>query len=142
MNSFQILPPIKYPLASKYYQAHRVGGRVASNNIVTVARNNNDIIGVARLSPVKHLWLLTGVHVDEGHRGQGIASELIVLLTSQQGNLEFRAIYSFPYSHLQHFYEQLGFELITPDSLPCELAQRFNAYVKQGRKILAMMRVC
>ncbi len=101
-----------------------------------VAKDNYDIIGTARLAPIKLHWFLTGVHINERHRGHGIASEIIKQLVSQQP-----IVYSFPYQHLQHFYSQLGFELVTPDSLPCELAQRFNAYVKQGRKIIAMMRV-
>lgn len=135
MYLFQLLPPIKYPLAGKYYQAHGMSGRVSSNNIVTIARNNGDIVGVARLAPINDYKLLTGVHVDKQHRGLGVASELINLLTYQQ-----TVAYSFAFSHLQPFYEQLGFQLITPDCLPCELAQRFNAYVKQGRKIIAMIR--
>jgi N-acetylglutamate synthase-like GNAT family acetyltransferase len=133
--TYQLLPPIKFPLVNKYYQAHRAGGRAASNNVVMVARHNNEIVGVARLAPIDQLWFLTGVHVDEGQRCLGIASQLINQLAEQQS-----CIYSFPFEHLVAFYERLGFQLVTPDSLPCELAQRFNAYVKQGRKILAMIK--
>lgn len=100
-----------------------------------VARNNHDIVGVARLVPINSEWFLTGVHVDEPYRNAGIAGELINCLAKQQS-----VIYSFPYQHLVTFYQRLGFELVTPESLPCELAQRFNAYVKQGREIVVMIR--
>jgi len=135
--TYQLLPAIKAPLINKYYKAHHVSGSAASHNIVMVARYDQAIVGVARLVPIDQLWFLTGVHVDESQRGLGIASELVRQLCIQQ-----KEIYSFPFDYLMPFYKRLGFELVTPDDLPCELAQRFNAYVKQGRKILAMMRVC
>lgn len=135
--TYQLLPPIKSPLVNKYYKSHRVSvsSSASSNNVIMVARNNHDIVGVARLAPINSEWFLTGVHVDEQYRNAGIAGELINCLVKQQP-----VIYSFPYQHLVTFYQRLGFELVTPESLPCELAQRFNAYVKQGREIVVMIR--
>ena len=133
MITYALLPPIKYPLATKYYQGHGIKNRVSANNIVMVARKDNVIIGVAKLAPVDELWLLTGVHVDSSLRRLGIASELISQLCKQQ-----TTIYSFAYEHLITFYQELGFLLTPPDLLPYELTQRFNAYVKQGRNIVAM----
>lgn len=135
MITYEILSQIKYPLVTKYYQKHRINNRASGNNIVTIARYNNDIVGVARLSPINELWFLTGVHVDEIMRHQGIAKNLITMLCDQQP-----IIYSFPYSHLLSFYEKQSFEMVAFEKLPCELAQRFNAYTKQGRDIIAMMK--
>ena len=133
--SYQLLSPIKYPLAGKYYQAQGSKSRVPSNNIVAVVKHCGEIIGAARLAPIDEYWFLTGVHTNENHRSRGIANTLISILTDQR-----EIIYSFPYQHLVTFYQRLGFELVTPESLPCELAQRFNAYVKQGREIVVMIR--
>jgi len=133
--TYQLIPTIKSPLVNKYYKLHRVSGSAASHNIIMVARSGHDMVGVAQLAPIDKLWFLTGVHVDENQRGLGIASELVKQLCAQQ-----KEIYSFPFDYLMPLYERLGFELVTPDHLPCELAQRFNAYVKQGRQIIAMIR--
>ncbi len=135
MITYENLSQIKYPLVTKYYQRQRINNRASGNNLVVVARQKNEIIGVARLAPINQLWFLTGVHVDEEMRSQGIAQNLIAMLCQQQN-----IIYSFPYSHLLSFYEQLGFETVELDKLPCELAQRFTAYVKQGRDIIVMIK--
>lgn len=135
MITYSLLPPIKYPLATKYYQNHGIKSRVSGNNIVMVARKENNIIAVAKLAPIEELWFLTGVYVDSSLRGLGIASGLINQISKQQP-----IVYSFPYAHLVTFYQKLGFLLIAPDLLPYELNQRFHAYVQQGRDIVAMIK--
>ncbi|MGB0834513.1 MAG: GNAT family N-acetyltransferase [Psychrobium sp.] len=135
MYSIEQLPAIMIPLANKYYKTHKVGGSASGNNIVMVARKNGNIVGIARLAPIQEHWFLTGVHVAESERGQGIASQLIKALCGQQPQ-----VYSFPYQHLEAFYNNLGFTLMPPEQIPSEIAARFVAYSKQGRKIVAMIK--
>jgi len=135
MITYSLLPKIQYPLATKYYRSQGIKNRVSSNNLIMVARKDNIIIGVAKLTLIDDLFFLTGVHVDSQLRGQGIASELISQLCRQQS-----IIYTFPYLHLIDLYQKLGFLHTTEDLLPYELTQRFNAYVKQGRNIVAMIK--
>ena len=101
-----------------------------------VARDKSTIIAVARLSPIiQQYWLLTGVHVGNTYRGQGTASQLIKQLVAPPNQ-----VYTFALSSLRDFYRQLGFIEIAINNLPCELAQRFNAYQQQGRDIIAMIK--
>jgi len=135
MITYSLLPKIQYPLATKYYRSKGIKNKASSNNIIMIARDNNVIIGVAKLTLIDDLLFLTGVYVDSQLRGQGIASELIRQLCKQQST-----IYTFPYVHLITLYQKLGFLHTTEDLLPYELTQRFNAYVKQGRNIVAMIK--
>ncbi len=129
------LPPIAFPLASKFYKLHKKG-KVSGSDIVWVSRDSGHIIAAARLSLVlPHYRLLTGVFVAPEYRKQGVARDLL-----QSTCDEPQFIYTFSLQHLQPFYQQLNFELIALDNLPCELAQMFIAYLKQGRKIVAMIR--
>jgi len=135
MITYSLLPKVKYPLATKFYKNHGIKSRVSSDNIVVIARENNVIIGVAKLAPINDLWFLTGVYIDLEQRGQGIGSELITQLCQQK-----TTIYTFPYAHLTALYQKLGFLNATSDLLPYELTQRFDAYTKQGRNIVAMIK--
>lgn len=122
------------PLANKYYKAQGVSSSAAKSNRVMVARKNNEIIGIARLAPIGKYWFLTGVHVTENDRGQGVASQLIRALCALQPD-----IYSFPHQHLVGLYQSLNFTQLSLQELPTELTARFLAYSKQGRKIVAMI---
>ncbi|MGB1298840.1 MAG: GNAT family N-acetyltransferase, partial [Psychrobium sp.] len=128
MLTFELLDPIRFPLAKKYYKSMRINVSVASHDLVLVAKTN-EIVAIARLTPVDNHWLLTGVHVSESVRGQGIASKLVNTLCENQST-----VFTFALEHLTTLYQGCGFEIIVPADIPCELAQRFNAYVKQGRK--------
>lgn len=134
--TYHHLEPIKFPLVNKYYQAQGSNNRASKNQQVVIAKNQeNQIVGVARLSPIDNHWLLTGVHVAQSVRGQGIASQLVNTLCERQS-----MVFTFAFEHLTALYQGCGFEIIVPADIPCELAQRFNAYVKQGRKIVVMIR--
>jgi len=134
--SFTVLAKEAIPLANKFYQDHGISNRAKGHDLVWVARDKHRMVGAARLTPVcNKYWLLTGVYVGEDYRGHGIASQLI----SQSLNLT-PVVYTFALTHLNAYYRQLGFSDINFNDLPCELAQRFNAYAKQGRKIVAMIK--
>ena len=129
------LARIKFPLVNKFYRNVNAKNKASGNDGIWVARHDSHIVAATRLAPIPgDYWLLTGVFVDQDHRGRGLARALIIESCDNQP-----VIYTFSLSHLTTFYQQLGFKLILPEHLPCELAQRFNAYVRQGRKIVAMI---
>ncbi|MDP2560480.1 GNAT family N-acetyltransferase [Psychrobium sp. 1_MG-2023] len=129
------LARLKTPLANKFYASEKARAKARNNELIWVAKFQHTIVACAKLSPVDNHWLLTGVHVCSAYRQQGIAQRLITLLCQEQP-----IIYTFALSHLASFYQHLGFQHIKPQQLPCELAQRFNAYLKQGRKIIVMIK--
>jgi len=130
------LEPIKYPLLNKFYALEKAKSKASSHDIVWITKHLDIIIAAARLAPLPGNYrLLTGVYVAVDYRSQGIARRLV-----SQCCLNQESIYTFALSPLEAFYQQLGFTTLTASDLPCELAQRFNAYVKQGRKIVAMIK--
>ncbi|WP_022946330.1 GNAT family N-acetyltransferase [Pseudoalteromonas ruthenica] len=127
----QRLADIATPLVNKFYQAYGARGRASKADQVWVARADSGIIGAARLLHLSEDLLLVGVFIAPQWRQQGVARELISTVCQHQK----QPVFSFIYAHLAAFYLSLGFQP-EPD-LPDELQQRFNAYQRQGRDILA-----
>jgi len=134
--NIQQLDTIAFPLVNKFYRQQKAKSKASGHDTVWVAKEHHKIIAVARITPLPSLHLLlTGVHVSDNYRHQGIARELVTQCCDIN-----ESVYTFSLSHLVDFYRQLGFVTLPTDDLPCELAQRFNAYIKQGRKIIAMIK--
>ena len=148
VREYQQLTAIKLPLVNKFYKQVKARGKASGGDIVWVARDvalcsissyntSAPIIAAARLTPTKlnEYWLLSGVYVAQSHRNQGIASQLITHLVAQQA-----CCYTFALTQLSDFYQRLGFVEVAVGDLPCELAQKFDAYRQQGRNIIAMIK--
>lgn len=104
--------------------------------MVWIAKHQHEIIAACRIMPLPdQSKLLTGVYVNAQFRQQGIASQLVTQASANQTKL-----FTFALIHLSDFYQTLGFKIMDYNDLPCELAQRFTAYVKQGRQIVAMIK--
>ena len=134
LNSLQFsqLQKEHIPLVNQFYkQVYKKG--LANKSEQVFVLKTTQILCAARLKEVQGSLLLTGVACLEEHRKQGLASLLIThLLTTQQQN-----IYCFPYSHLQVFYEKLGFTLYDPEQLPERLESQYQNY--NNRKHLLCM---
>ena len=120
------------PLANQFYKQVYKKGVAKKNEQVFVLKDQN-ILCAARLKDLKVGLLLTGVACKDEQRGQGIASLLVKKLLS----LQEQTIYCFPYPHLQHFYQKLGFTLCSLEQLPEEIAIRYQRY--NDRKPLLCM---
>lgn len=125
------LEAIATPLVNKFYQAHSVRGRANKQDQVWVVKAPT-LIAACRLQDRKSSLFLSTLYVEPQSRGQGVAKRLVLdALAAQQ-----QTVFTFPYRHLESFYQSLGFT--QSHSLPCEIDTLFTAYRQQGRDIIAM----
>jgi GNAT superfamily N-acetyltransferase len=105
----------------------------------------NSIIAAVRLVPgVSHddsnnnshtgYYWLRSLYVDKSLRGQNLGSQLLNYLH----NHIKQDIHCFPYTHLQHFYEQSNYQLTLPKNAPLPLQQLYARYNRKGDSILLM----
>jgi len=130
---FCLLAKQQIPLVNQFYKQVYKKGLANKNDQVFVLKTT-DIICAARIKLVHGHHLLTGVACAQARRKQGFASLLLNYLLSQQKG----TIYCFPYPHLQGFYEQQGFQLITADLLPVALREQYQRY-NSRKPLLCMM---
>ncbi len=132
---YQLLDPVQLPLVNKFYKLHRVRGRAKRHDVVYVAKVNNEIVAAAKLVNVEQNYLLAGVYTAQNHRGQGIGLGLISTILDDT-QVQKKTIYTFSYDDVISFYLALGFSL--KSQLPHALAQLFEVYRSQGRKITVL----
>lgn len=112
-----------------------------ADKIYTV-RNHGTLIGLARLLSVEDckntLWL-RGLLVEEAWRNQGIASELLRFIHSQEKQLaKITSIVAFAEPHLQNFYAQNNYPEVPVNQIPNSLKQRFANAKIQGKNWLCL----
>lgn len=78
------------------------------------------VVGVAGLAIIwADLAEVRSLAVDEKHRGKGIGSDLVRWCIDEARRLQIRRLMSLTYE--QRFFEKLGFEVVTKDSLPLKV---------------------
>ena len=103
--------------------------------VITRANNENQIIGALRLCPVGGSWLLRSMCIDEKFQGQGIGRNM---LDNIRDTLLSKSCYCFPYTYLENFYEQAGFQVIDAADATAEIQTLFEQYRRNGKKISIM----
>lgn len=118
-----------------FYAAVGYGGGIASSDLTLCAHVDGKLAGVVRLCPEHGVTVLRGMQVHPAFQRQGIGR---LLLTHCAPHLDQGTAYCLPYDHLTQFYAGAGFH--ASDALPAFLAQRLQAYLASGQKLLAMKR--
>lgn len=91
------------------------------------------IVASARLRPIGEYTLLTGMLVHPEYRGQGLAHQLMQLLSDSK-NLESTYIFAIP--ELTHFYQSYHF--IPCETAPNDITQLFNKYRSDDKPLILM----
>lgn len=104
-------------------------------DLIYTATLNTKLVAALRLHPVNNCYLLRSMCVGAELRHQGIGSKLLSYLQNQLNSIE---CYCFPYSHLQKFYLQGGFVLVSTDNAPQAITDKFNRYLSNGKDICLM----
>ncbi|MDA7746970.1 GNAT family N-acetyltransferase [Psychromonas sp.] len=131
---FKQLDRLEIPLVNHFYkQVYKKGLANKSDQVFVLKKQT--ILCAARLKEIQGECLLTGVACAPEARKKGLASLLINKIINQQE----QKIYCFPYPHLQHFYQQLGFELYDASLLPEKLAFQYQSYIK-SKPLLCMLK--
>lgn len=127
------------PLIKRFFQHNGMRAQAAKADRVFIARDNSNnrqtIIAALRLCPVSDSWLLRSMCVETSFQRQGIGLHMLKQLKHE---LAEKQCYCFPYSHLQVFYQQAGFSLISPEQANADIVQKFNLYNEQNRDIQLM----
>lgn len=129
------LPQIETQRANKFYRKFRLKGKVKSNDICAVVKDERkDIIASGILRPYRDFSLLTGIAVAPNYQRRGVGKILLKLLATNFDSNTF----AFPYIHLVDYYQYFGFEVVEPLQINNEVRNLFVKYVNQGRDIEIM----
>ena len=118
-----------------FYAKCDYDGGVRQEDYVFLAKINEELVGVVRLCPEMNVLVLRGMQVLPKFQGKGIGTQL---LESCHDYLAQRSCYCIPWRHLHSFYEQIGFQLISPTKLPDFLARRLEKYIAKNMNVIPM----
>jgi len=139
MNSkFEHLEPIQLPLVNRFYKDCRYSAKANRSDEVYVLRHDGKIVAALRLSLKleQHLFLRSMcVHPEYQRKGLGAA-----LLKALGPVLAQQPVYCFPFTHLEGFYGNAGFERKSPESVASFIRDPWASYCRQGRDIIIMTR--
>ncbi len=134
----EVLDALHLPLVNRFYKDCRYSAKAGRGEQVFVLRQSGAIRAALRLQPKPDAYrFLRSMCVAPEHRRQGLGFRLLQEIETE---LNQSPLYCFPFDHLQSFYEAIGFELSSPDSVPSFIRDPYEAYVRQGKKILIMTR--
>ena len=119
----------------RFYREHKMKPQAPKSDDIYIALLNNKLVGALRLCPYENTWLLRSMCIKTDLRGKGIGH---FILTELVDTLAQKQCYCFPYSHLEKFYEKIGFEKIAPHDTDEVIAKKYNGYLANGKKILLM----
>ncbi|WP_250656365.1 GNAT family N-acetyltransferase [Alkalimarinus coralli] len=146
-TTYEQLAPVAYPLVNRFYKQAREKGKTQGSDEVYVARVESEIIAAVRICPVHEggqstgttpkKLLLRSLAVLPDYRRTGVGSQFMDYVVTQLGA---RECWCYPFSWLQGFYEQSGFEFVAPEYAPESIRGPFENYRRQGRDILIMVR--
>jgi len=93
---------------TQYDEAH-FKHSVYDNEYIAIAELDGEKIGLGRLQHIEDgVAELGGIFVREKYRGLGAAHKIVGHLIENSGR--YNKIYCIPFSHLELFYRQFGFE--------------------------------
>ena len=121
-----------------FYEKCNYDGGVKQKDCLFLAKINNRLVGVVRLSPEMNVLVLRGMQVLPEFQGQGIGTKL---LKSCNDYLVRQSCYCIPWQHLRSFYGQIGFKEISPTELPTFLARRLEKYIAKNMNVIPMFKL-
>jgi len=132
------LEPIQLPLVNRFYKDCRYSAKATRSDEVYVLRQGGKIVAALRLSSKpEHNLFLRSMCVHPEYRRRGLGAEL---LTALGPVLTLQPVYCFPFSHLEAFYSNAGFERQMPESVASFIRDPWASYCRQGRDIIIMTR--
>lgn len=129
------LSPEMFPLANRFFKENGHKGKARSHERVFVWRENGKIIAALRACPKANGYLLRSVWVSIALRRTGLGSQL---MQESLKRLSPSPCWCYPYSHLEAFYQRLGFHTMEANSVPEEIASPWLNYQSRGEDFLLM----
>ncbi|GAA5315268.1 MAG: hypothetical protein AseanaTS_04730 [Candidatus Pelagadaptatus aseana] len=126
------------PLVNKFYKSCRYSAKAGREDVVFVVRSDQQMIAAVRLQYRQDgVYFLRSMCVAPEYRRQGVGT---VLLNGMLPFLTQVLCYCYPFDHLESFYAQSGFTTIAPEAAEPYMLEAYHRYLKQGRKLLLMVR--
>ncbi|MEN0035881.1 MAG: GNAT family N-acetyltransferase [Cellvibrio sp.] len=133
---FHIIEPARLALVDRFYRAQGYKVKCGeTERVYAFSDANGDFVASARLVPQSsgHYWL-RNLLVDKNSRGQGVASKLIINFLP---DISPQGCYCFALTHLESFYERLGFTA-QPEHCPGDILSTYHTYRNRGRDWILM----
>jgi N-acetylglutamate synthase-like GNAT family acetyltransferase len=121
-----------------FYSQCGYGGGLNKEDRVLIAQLGEEIIGAVRLCPDNGFSVLRGMQILAPFQRQGIGTQLLRACTEQ---LVDQVCYCIPWQHLRSFYQQVGFQEVSPVEVPALLRERFDGYIVRGMNVILMGRL-
>lgn len=154
---FQVWNEPNFRAVNRFYRSQKHKGSASGDEHVFVIYQLADtsgssseapqpedtLVAAVRLIPNDGYFWLRGLYVENTLRGQKLGSELLTFVHShyeQQSPTPALPIYCFPYTHLDGFYRNNGYQNIEPDQLPESLKQLYRRYSGKGESIINMVK--
>jgi len=119
---------------NQFYRRQKHKGSASGDERVFVIEHDSQIIAAVRLVPYEGYYWLRSLYVEQTQQAKKLGSQLLAYLDQHIT----QPIYCFPYLHLDHFYQQAGYQLIGEDKMPQSIFQLYTRYNRKGQGILAM----
>ena len=133
---FEVVDPIRFPLINRFYKSCGDKSKAKGGDLVLALKNEREYLAAVRLQSVEDWWFLRSLCVSPDCRRQGLGRKLLSHLTPW---IEEKPCYCFPFDYLTELYAAEGFCLA--DTLPGFIAEQYDRYFKQGRKIVVMTKM-
>ncbi|KAF3889555.1 MULTISPECIES: GNAT family N-acetyltransferase [Nostocales] len=121
-----------------FYNRCGYGGDLSEEALIFIAQWEERIVGAVRLCPNIKFFVLRGMQVLAPFQRQGVGTQLLQVCTEQ---LAERVCYCIPWQHLKSFYQQVGFQEVSPIEVPDLLRKRFSNYIFRGMNVILMRRL-
>lgn len=121
-----------------FYKQCGYGGDLSEEALIFIAQLEKRIVGAVRLCPNTGFFVLRGMQVLAPFQHQGIGTQLLQACIEQ---LAEQVCYCILWQHLKSFYQQVGFQEISPIEVPDLLRERFNNYISRGMNVILMCRL-
>lgn len=121
-----------------FYSLCGYGGGLSEKDTILIAQFKERIIAAVRLCPEMDFFVLRGMQVLEPFQHQGIGTKLLQVCIE---HLADQVCYCIPWRHLKAFYQQGGFQEVSPIEVPVLLNERFNGYLFRRMNVILMRRL-
>lgn len=121
-----------------FYTQCGYGGDLSEEALTLIAQLEGQIVGAVRLCPNIGFFTLRGMQVLAPFQRQGIGKQLLQACADR---LTDQICYCIPWQHLRLFYQQVGFQEVSPIEVPDLLHERFDHYISREMKIILMRRL-
>lgn len=142
-NSFYNTPQVEVRRANEmdleqvniFYKRAGYSHDATDSDIIFICESGSTIIGTVRIVFENGEYVLRGMQIAPEFQGRGIGSHLLSEMKPVLRDLK-KTCYCVPYSHLEKFYGQIGFQKTTEG--PRFLEERVAKYNSTGMDVILM----